>query len=87
MRVEWRLVARYTAVTVFWVLACFEISGRLPAQMDAGGEPAMTMGAGRGVQGTITAVAADRLTVKTERGEIYQVALSANTRIMKIESS
>ena len=41
------------------------------------------MGAGRGVQGTVTAVSADHLTLKTERGEIYQVAISANTRVLK----
>lgn len=38
---------------------------------------------GRIVRGTVTAVAADRLTVKTEEGEAYQVAVSANTRMMK----
>jgi hypothetical protein len=35
------------------------------------------------VRGTVTAAAADHLTVKTEAGEIYQVALSANTRLNK----
>jgi Domain of unknown function (DUF5666) len=50
-------------------------------------------GAGRGegaafaggqmVRGTVTAAAADHLTVKTDAGEVYQVAVSANTRIMK----
>src|SRR6266851_280191 len=35
------------------------------------------------VQGTVTATAADHLTVKTEAGEVYQVALSANTRLTK----
>jgi hypothetical protein len=38
---------------------------------------------GQMVRGTITAVAADHLTVKTESGEVYQVALSANTRLTK----
>ena len=38
---------------------------------------------GQMVRGTVTAVAADRLTVKTEQGEVYQVAVSANTRVMK----
>jgi hypothetical protein len=38
---------------------------------------------GQMVRGTVTAVAADRLTVKTEEGEVYQVAVSANTRVMK----
>jgi hypothetical protein len=35
------------------------------------------------VRGTITATAADHLTVKTETGEVFQVALSANTRLTK----
>ena len=35
------------------------------------------------VRGTVTATAADHLTVRTEAGEIYQVALSANTRLTK----
>src|SRR5579859_5581460 len=38
---------------------------------------------GQMVRGTVTAVAADKITVKTESGEVYQVALSANTRMMK----
>jgi hypothetical protein len=38
---------------------------------------------GQMVRGTVTAVAADRFTVKTEEGEVYQVAVSANTRVMK----
>jgi hypothetical protein len=35
------------------------------------------------VRGTVTAVVADQLTVKTEEGDVYQVAISANTRVMK----
>jgi hypothetical protein len=38
---------------------------------------------GQMVRGTVTAAAADHLTVKTEAGETYQVALSANTRLNK----
>lgn len=48
------------------------------------------MGQGRGdfaggqmVRGAVTAVGADQLTVKTEEGDVYQVAVSANTRVMK----
>ncbi len=43
----------------------------------------MAMGMNRGVQGTVTEVAADHYTVKTFSGEIYTVHFSANTRIMK----
>lgn len=38
---------------------------------------------GQMVRGTVTATAADHLTIKTEAGEVYQVALSANTRLTK----
>lgn len=35
------------------------------------------------VRGTVTAVAADNLTIKTEAGDVYHVAVSANTRLME----
>ena len=35
------------------------------------------------VRGTVTATASDHLTIKTESSEIYQVALTPNTRLMK----
>jgi len=38
---------------------------------------------GQMVRGTVTATAADHLTVKTEGGDIYQVVISANTRVTK----
>src|SRR5258708_6639049 len=38
---------------------------------------------GQMVRGTVTATAAGHLRVKTEAGEVYQVALSANTRLTK----
>jgi hypothetical protein len=38
---------------------------------------------GQVVRGTVTAASADHLTVKTEAGEVYQVAVSANTRVSK----
>jgi hypothetical protein len=38
---------------------------------------------GRGLMGTVTEVAADHYTIKTETGETYIVHYSANTRIMK----
>jgi len=51
------------------------------------GEPedgAFSMGAqGRMVRGTITATAADRLTLKTDAGDVFQVVLTTNTRLMK----
>jgi hypothetical protein len=41
------------------------------------------MGGGRGLMGTVTAVAADHYTIRTETGEAYTVFFSVNTRIMK----
>lgn len=41
------------------------------------------MGMGRGLMGTVTDVAADHYTIKTENGETYTVHFSANTRIIK----
>jgi preprotein translocase subunit YajC len=38
---------------------------------------------GRGLMGTVTEVAADHYTIKTETGETYTVHYSANTRILK----
>jgi hypothetical protein len=38
---------------------------------------------GQLVRGTVTAATADHLTVKTETGDVYQVSLSANTRLTK----
>jgi preprotein translocase subunit YajC len=41
------------------------------------------MGGGGGLTGTVTEVAADHYTIKTDAGESYTVHISANTRIMK----
>jgi hypothetical protein len=38
---------------------------------------------GQMVRGTVTVVGVDKLTMKTDAGDVYQVALSANTRLMK----
>jgi Domain of unknown function (DUF5666) len=38
---------------------------------------------GRGLMGTVTEVAADHYTIKTETGETYTIHYSANTRILK----
>jgi hypothetical protein len=40
-------------------------------------------GGGRGVLGTVTEVAADHYTIKTDAGETYTVHYSVNTRIVK----
>jgi hypothetical protein len=47
------------------------------------GERGGAFAGGQMVRGTVTAAAADHLTVKTDAGDVYQVAISANTRVMK----
>jgi Domain of unknown function (DUF5666) len=48
-----------------------------------GGRGGWGAGMGRGLTGTVTEVAADHYTIKTETGETYTVHYSANTRILK----
>ena len=38
---------------------------------------------GRGLMGTVTEVAADHFTIKTDMGDVYTVRFSTNTRITK----
>ena len=45
--------------------------------------PAMAMGSGRMVRGTVSAVTGDHLTLKTENGDTYTIAITPNTRLMK----
>lgn len=54
-----------------------------PGDDAAANAPAMAMGSGRMVRGTVTSVAGDRLTLKTESGDNFSVALTPNTRVMK----
>jgi len=60
-------------------------SGSPPAQGQRGGGRGFGggMGLGHGIMGTVTEVAADHYTVKTETGYGYTVHYSANTRIVK----
>ena len=45
--------------------------------------PPTAFGAGRMVRGTVTAVAPDRLTVKTETGDTFTVSVTPNTQVRK----
>src|SRR5665213_2796689 len=58
------------------------VSGVTVAQ-DGLGDGGGAFAGGQMVRGTVTAVAADRLTVKTEEGEVYQIAVSVNTRVIE----
>jgi Domain of unknown function (DUF5666) len=48
-----------------------------------GGRGGWGGGMGRGIMGTVTEVAADHYTVKTEAGDTYTIHYSANTRIVR----
>lgn len=48
-----------------------------------GGGGGFGMGSGAGITGTVTEVAADHYTIKTDAGETYTVYFSVNTRILK----
>ena len=62
-------------------LACL---GTASAQGGDGEQPAVAFGSGgRMVQGTVTATAADHLTVKTERGDSFNVVVTPNTQVRK----
>src|SRR3954454_5794788 len=43
----------------------------------------VALGNGQRVQGTVTGTAADHLTIRAETGEMYEVAITPNTRLMK----
>ena len=56
----------------------------LNAQEQDQDQPAVAFGSGsRMVRGTVTAVSPDHLTLKTESGELYQVAVTPNTQVRK----
>ena len=60
------------------------LSGPLRAQQGPPDDGAFAMGAqGRLVRGTVTAIAPDHLSVKTDEGDLFQVAVTTNTRLMK----
>ncbi|HZY62006.1 MAG TPA: hypothetical protein VFE38_05715, partial [Edaphobacter sp.] len=64
------------------LLVALVLSGMAVAQDDM--PPGrVSFAGGQMVRGTVTSVAADHLAVKTEEGEIYQIVVSNNTRIMK----
>ena len=47
------------------------------------GRGEMAFGGGRMIRGTVTASTPDHITLKTDAGDVYEVAITPNTRIMK----
>jgi hypothetical protein len=72
---RWRAGLVGAVAVIFWATGLGLAQGQ-----DEGGT---AFAGGQMVRGTVTATAADRLTVKTDAGEVYQVALSANTRVTR----
>ena len=76
---------RGVGVAGSWALGLLMLTGHgAVAQQGQDEAGAYSMGAqGRMVRGTITATAGDKLTLKTEEGDIFQVVTTTNTRLMK----
>lgn len=78
---RWRQVVPGGAVLLLLMFAFCVQAGAQNAPAE--GEGRIAFAGGQMVRGTVTAVQGDHLTVKTEQGEQFQVAVSANTRVMK----
>jgi hypothetical protein len=73
-------VAKLLLVVVTMTLSMMALAQQEPDDERGGG---VSFAGGQMVRGTVTAIAADHLTLKTETGEVYQVAISSNTRVTK----
>jgi hypothetical protein len=73
------LVAAVIAALPIAVLA----QGPPDGAQDGSRQGGAAFAGGQMVRGTVTAAAADHLTIKTDAGEVFQVSVSANTRITK----
>jgi hypothetical protein len=73
------------AAILLLIVAVAAVPTTVLAQDERDGPPqsGMAFAGGQMVRGTVTAVTAEHLTVKTESGEVFQVVLSANTRLNK----
>jgi hypothetical protein len=77
--------AKSRAAMLLLVAAIISLPTPVVAQDEQDGprQGGVAFAGGQMVRGTVTATSPDHLTVKTEAGEVYQVALSANTRLTK----
>jgi hypothetical protein len=82
-RINRQSVAKLLLFAATITLSTMSLRAWPQQQPDDEREGGVSFAGGQMVRGTVTAVAADRLTVKTEAGDIYQVAISANTRVTK----
>jgi hypothetical protein len=83
----WKTVCIGTESAMKWLkmLPGVLLALALPAAVAQMGDgaPAVAMGSGRMVRGTVTAAAADHLTVKTETGAVYEVVVTPNSQVRK----
>jgi hypothetical protein len=77
--------AKSRAAMLLLVAAIVALPTTVVAQDEQDGprQGGVAFAGGQMVRGVVTATSPDHLTVKTEAGEVYQVALSANTRLTK----
>jgi hypothetical protein len=70
---------------VVLLAALMALPGMVAAQggQMGSGDDRPAFAGGQMVRGTVTAAAPDHLTVKTDAGEVFQIAVSANTRVTK----
>jgi hypothetical protein len=83
-KVPERFFAKKSAGVAAIALTLLLAAPGLRAQQGPPDDGAFAMGAqGRMVRGTVTAVTGEQLTVKTDAGDLFQVSVTTNTRLMK----
>ncbi len=83
MRQRWSCGWGWRRVGLAFVVGILLAGSGMIRGQEGAGEDRPAFAGGQMVRGTVTAVGADQLTVKTEEGDVYQVAVSVNTRVMK----
>lgn len=77
------LIAKMLLAAVVTAMPVMTLAQDGQAGQDGPRQGGAAFAGGQMVRGTVTAATADHLTVKTETGDVYQVSLSANTRLTK----
>ena len=76
-----KIVRKHILPCVLSLAFGFAFTGARAQNGPQDADGAFAPGAGRMVRGTVTAVAPDHLTVKTDAGETFQVAVTPNTQV------
>jgi hypothetical protein len=72
-----------TGLARFFLAAVVVVGLGTAVAQEAAGRGEMAMGAGRMIRGTVTATASDHLTIKTDAGDVYEIAITPNTRMTR----